>query len=107
MDYYLEPPGVAMTRDPRYEEMPQASKLLIDATRKWDYPPVSLPKKEFMEGALRLWKLEGLPDLKLKNPWYGYNLGYWSEEEDEEARLATQGRYYETGEKLAHRRRKI
>ncbi len=40
------------------------------------YPPVSLPKKEFMERALKLWEKEGLPELKLKEPWYGYSLGY-------------------------------
>ena len=40
------------------------------------YLPVSLPKKEFMEWALKLWEKEGLPELKLKEPWYGYSLGY-------------------------------
>ena len=27
------------------------SAVMIDATMKWDYPPISLPKKEFMERA--------------------------------------------------------
>ena len=28
-------------------------RILIDATRKWDYPPTSLPRKEFMDSAMR------------------------------------------------------
>ena len=31
------------------------SSILIDATRKWDYPPTSLPRKEFMDNALSRW----------------------------------------------------
>ena len=73
--------------------------LLIDATRDWPYPPVSLPKKEYMEKAIGLWEKLNLPILKLKKPWYGYPLGYWTEEDAAEAELATQGRYYETAEK--------
>ncbi len=84
----------------------EGSSLLIDATKKWLYPPVSLPKKEFMERALEIWKREGLPELKLKEPWHGYGLGYWTEEEEEEAGLALEGKHYLTGEKMASRRRK-
>ncbi|MBI4334506.1 MAG: UbiD family decarboxylase [Chloroflexi bacterium] len=81
-----------------------ASAMLIDATLKWPYPPISLPKKEFMDSARRMWEEEGLPDLKPRVPWYGYSLGHWTAENDEEARLALQGRHYETGEKLARKR---
>ena len=35
------------------------------------------------------------------SPWSGYSLGLWSEELDQEAELAVQGRYTETGEKQA------
>jgi len=42
--------------------------------------------------------------LELKNPWFGYSLGMWSEEAQEEARLASEGKHYETGEKLKARR---
>jgi 4-hydroxy-3-polyprenylbenzoate decarboxylase len=38
--------------------------MLMDATRKWDYPPVSLPKKEYMERAKQLWERLELPKLK-------------------------------------------
>lgn len=85
----------------------EASRLLIDATLKWPYPPISLPKKEFMDEALRLWQKEGLPELKLKEPWWGYSLGYWSPEDDENAMLATKGEYYRTGEIYAQKRRAI
>ena len=36
--------------------------------------------------------------------WDGTNLGYWPKEREEEARLAVEGRYYETGEKFAKER---
>jgi len=77
------------------------SSLLIDATRKWDYPPISLPEKEFMERAKGIWEELGLPPLIPKVPWYGYSLGDWTDENEEEARLALQGQHYQTGEKLA------
>lgn len=84
----------------------EASVLLVDATRKWPYPPLSLPKREFMENAIALWRELGLPELRLKEPWFGYSMGYWTEEEEEEAALAVQGRYYETGEKFRKTGRK-
>jgi 4-hydroxy-3-polyprenylbenzoate decarboxylase len=84
---------------------PRSSALVIDATMKWPYPPLSLPKREFMEGAIKLWEKLQLPELHLKDPWFGYSLGYWTDEEAEEADLAVQGRHYETGEKLKKQRR--
>jgi hypothetical protein len=65
----------------------------------WPYPPLSLPKKEFMDRAIEIWRDLQLPPLTLKPPYFGYSLGHWTEEEDVEAELATQGRHYETGEK--------
>ncbi len=59
-----------------------------------------------MERALKLWEKEGLPELKLKEPWYGYSLGYWTEEEEEEANLALQGKHYLAGDRQASRRKK-
>ena len=83
-----------------------ASALLIDATRKWPYPPVSLPAQPYMEQALKIWKEEGLPALSLKEPWFGYSMGYWTEEDVEEANLALKGEHFQTGEKQAKSQRK-
>lgn len=93
---YVKLPGYAPT-----------SSILIDATRKWDYPPISLPRREFMEKARRIWEEEGLPELTPKVPWFGYSLGWWTKEDEEEAELALKGEHYKTGEKLARLRRKI
>lgn len=106
-DLSLLPPEEMEKKDVRFEEMPQGYRLLIDATMKWPYPPVSLPKKEFMERALEIWEEEGLPKLKLKEPWYGYNLGFWPDEYEEQARLALEGEHYKVGEMLAKRRSKL
>jgi 4-hydroxy-3-polyprenylbenzoate decarboxylase len=78
--------------------------MLIDATRKWDYPPVSLPKKEYMERAKQLWERLELPKLNPQEPWYGYNLGLWSDEDEEDAQAALRGDHYQTGEKRAGQR---
>ncbi len=87
--------------------LPEASLLLINATLKWPYAPVSLPKKEFMEKALLIWQKEGLPPLKLEEPWYGYELGYWPKEAAEDADRAVKGEYYKTSEMRAQRRVKL
>ena len=107
MDYSLAPPQAAFERDARYERMPEASHILVNSTRKWEYPPVSLPKKEYMERALRIWKEEELPALQLKNPWWGYELGYWPGEFEEQATLAVEGEYQRVGDMLAQQRRKL
>ncbi len=80
------------------------SGMLCNAIQKEPFPPISLPKREYMEHARELWEELGLPKLKPEMPWYGYSLGQWDDELDEEANLAVQGRYYETGEKLATQR---
>jgi UbiD family decarboxylase len=79
--------------------------LLIDATLKEAFPPVSLPKREFMEKAKAIWEELGLPRLKPESPWFGYSLGDWSDELDEGARNAVDGRYFEYGEAIATQRR--
>ncbi|TMA05762.1 MAG: UbiD family decarboxylase [Deltaproteobacteria bacterium] len=102
MDPSAQPPGKQMENS--MDEMYGCSAMLIDATRKWDYPPVSLPKKEFMERARKLWERLELPKLRPQDPWYGYNLGAWSEEDEEEAELALKGEHYQTGEKAVKKR---
>jgi UbiD family decarboxylase len=83
----------------------QDASVLIDATLKEDFPPISLPKREYMERAKQIWEELGLPKLKPEAPWYGYSLGEWSEELDAAAARATRGDYFATGERLARRRR--
>jgi len=83
------------------------SSLLINAVLKEPFPPISLPTKEFMEKGRRLWEELGLPPLKPEKPWYGYSLGQWDEVLENEARMAVEGRYYETGEKLKEGRKKV
>ena len=76
------------------------SSLLIDATRKADFPPLSLPKKEYMDRAREIWEELGLPKLEPQEPWHGYFMGLWPEELNEEAKLATEGENDKIGEKL-------
>jgi hypothetical protein len=85
-------------REAYIPDPPTQSYLLIDATMKWPLPPVSLPKKEFMDRAAEIWREQGLPELRLKEPYYGRNLGYWHPEEDRKAEWALQGEYTKTGE---------
>ncbi len=84
-----------------------ASAMLIDATRKWPYTPVSLPKREYMERARALWEELGLPPLRPRTPWYGYDLGVWPEEFRELAELGEQGRFEEAAARLMGRRRRV
>jgi hypothetical protein len=58
-----------------------------------------------MERAKEIWENElGLPPLRPQRPWYGYSLGQWDTEAQEEAELALKGEYYKTGDKVAERR---
>ena len=84
-----------------------ASVLLIDATRKWPYPPVALPGKPYMEAAMEIWKEEGLPELSLRPPWFGYTLGKWTEDHRENADLMVRGEYLKLGEKMAGRQTRV
>ena len=83
------------------------SALLINAILRDSFPPVSLPKREYMEKAKKIWEELGLPPLFPKPPWYGYSLGDWDEELEEEAQLAVEGEYLRSGEKLKGRRSKV
>jgi len=109
-DYSVKPPEgdtvvTAFRTEP--EQMPEGSVLLIDTTMKWPYPPVSLPPKEYMDEAINIWQKLGLPELDLQEPWYGYDLGFWSEENETEAKLAVAGDHYLSGEVNAQRRKPI
>ena len=82
------------------------ASVLIDATLKENFPPISLPKREYMENARKIWEELGLPKLKPEQPWFGYSLGEWSGDLDAAAERATRGDYFVTGKELAKRRRK-
>jgi hypothetical protein len=84
----------------------QDGSVLMDATLKEDFPPVSLPKRPYMERAKKIWEELGLPTLKPEAPWFGYSLGEWSDEFDAAAERAVKGDYFETGKEIAKRRRK-
>ena len=97
-----------MTKDKvSFKEEAHDSSLLINATLKTPFPPISLPKQEYMERAAQIWDELGLPKFEKKYPWYGYSLGQWDEELEEEAALAVRGDHYITGEKLAAKRANI
>ncbi|MCH6578054.1 MAG: UbiD family decarboxylase [Proteobacteria bacterium] len=91
---------------PRSRIDAEDSAVLVDATLKENFPPVSLPKREFMEKAAKIWAELGLPELKPEAPWFGYDLGEWNEELERMAELAVRSEYWETGKIYAQRRRK-
>ncbi len=81
------------------------STILIDATLKGDMPPLALPRKEFMDRALTLWRELNLPPITPQAPWHGYSLGDWDEHYDIYARRAVEGRWAESGSETIKRRR--
>jgi 3-polyprenyl-4-hydroxybenzoate decarboxylase len=99
LDPSAAPPGSPVT-EARFPSPSGCSAIMIDATRKWPYPPVALPAKKYMEAAKDKWEKLGLPPLQPKMPWYGYSLGYWGEEDEENAELAVQGNYEQIAARL-------
>jgi UbiD family decarboxylase len=91
----------SMPSEPGAEAQAEASSMLINATRSHPYPPTSLPSREHMQRAAEKWANLGLPQLDLREPWFGYELGSWTDTNREEAALAALGRYLETGSKLS------
>lgn len=92
LDLSAAPPDSAHT-EARFPSPVGCSAIMIDATRKWPYPPVALPAKKYMEEAKAIWEELRLPPLNPKMPWYGYSLGHWSREDEEEAEMAVRGEY--------------
>ena len=76
-----------------YPEKLGGSQILIDATRNWAYPPVSLPSKDLMEKAQKIWEEPKLPELTPRVPWHGYQLGYLPDDWNEAAQRAVRGDY--------------
>jgi 4-hydroxy-3-polyprenylbenzoate decarboxylase len=90
---------VASLHDPADE-----SALLVNAILREPYPPISLPKREYMEKAKEIWEGLGLPPLRPQAPWYGYSLGQWDEELEKEAERAVQGDHFISGDEQAKSR---
>jgi 4-hydroxy-3-polyprenylbenzoate decarboxylase len=81
------------------------ASVLFDATLKEPFPPISLPKQEYMERAREIWNELGLPEIKPQAPWFGYSLGDWDEALETMAQRAVRGDYWTTGEIIAQQRR--
>jgi 3-polyprenyl-4-hydroxybenzoate decarboxylase len=92
---------------PVLRESEDESTMLIDATLKYDLPPVALPTKEFMERAKELWEELGLPPLTPEIPWHGYSLGDWNDKWEAMAKRATDGDYLINGERTAQLKQKL
>jgi len=77
-----------------------ASAMLMDATRKWDYTPVALPKRQYVDRAREIWQELGFPPLKPREPWYGFSLGSWPEKYRKQAELAEKGEFDKVAKEL-------
>ncbi|MCM3713827.1 UbiD family decarboxylase [Alkalihalobacillus oceani] len=78
--------------------------LLMNATKKEDLPPLSLPKKEYMERAKDIWEELELPTLRPEWPWHGFSMGDWDEFNEKMAERAVRGEYFETGAEQVNQR---
>jgi 4-hydroxy-3-polyprenylbenzoate decarboxylase len=81
------------------------ASVLFDATLKEPFPPVSLPKREYMENARKIWEELGLPPLQPQAPWFGNSLGEWDEQFDVTAKRAVESDYWVNGDVIAQQRR--
>jgi UbiD family decarboxylase len=104
-DDVLVSPHRAAGHGPKSGPRGEESTLLIDATLKEPAPPLALPKREFMEGARKIWDELGLPALTPQPPWYGYSLGEWDAAWDTYASRAVAGQWEQTGKETFARRR--
>ncbi len=81
------------------------ASVLFDATLKEPFPPVSLPKREYMENARKIWEELGLPPLQPQAPWFGISLGEWDEQFEVTAKRAVESDYWVNGDVIAQQRR--
>ena len=79
--------------------------MLVDATLKEANPPISLPKREYMERARVIWQELGLPPITPRQPWHGYSLGDWDAVWDTYASRAVTGKWEESGKETFAKRR--
>ena len=71
--------------------------MMIDATLKAAMPPLALPREEFMSRAKGIWEELQLPRLSPQPPWYGYELGDWSDLYTQYANRAVAGDWEQNG----------
>jgi 4-hydroxy-3-polyprenylbenzoate decarboxylase len=71
--------------------------MMIDATLKAAMPPLALPREEFMSRAKGIWEELQLPRLSPQPPWYGYELGDWSDLYTQYANRAVVGDWEQNG----------
>ena len=84
-----------------------ASAILMDATRKWPYTPIALPKKNYMENAKRIWEELGFGPLKASEPWFGISLGVWPKEYQKQAEWAEKGEFQKVADDLLKGTQKV
>ncbi len=70
LDMHVLPHRDTGPRSAKSSQWREDASVLIDATLKEDFPPISLPKREYMERAKVIWEELGLPKLKPETPWF-------------------------------------
>jgi 3-polyprenyl-4-hydroxybenzoate decarboxylase len=95
-------------RYPRSLTSPEgASAILMDATRKFPYTLISLPKQSDMDHAKDLWERLGLPKLQPIAPWYGKSLGIWPKEFALQAELGERGDFAAVQQRIISQGRRL
>ena len=85
----------------------QDASVLIDATLKEDFPPISLPKREYMERAKVIWEELGSADAQAGGAVVRLFARRMVATSSTKPRArATRGDYFETGKMMEKRRRK-
>ena len=83
----------------------QDTSVLIDATLKENFPPISLPKREYMERAKVIWEELGLPKLKPEAPSVRLFARRMAAGDGRSSPTGGARRLFETGALLEKRRR--
>ena len=76
------------------------ASVLIDATLKENFPPISLPKREYMERAQAIWEELGLPKLKPESPGTATRSANGPTSSSRARAAAVRGDYFEYGKQL-------